>query len=260
MNVLIMTDIEGVTNVDTFECLQDKSSAEYRTACEQLMLDTNAAIAGFYDAGAKQVYVYDGHAQGKNFIKEMLDPRAIQLYRDNWHDYVSGGKVDVYAEVGLHAMAGTQNAFLEHTQSSIKWFDYKINGKSCGELVQGAAYVGNYGIPMVFVSGDVAACEEAKKFIPEISTAVVKKAIGRNKALSNSEEEARKLIYKKAKTSLSLADKITPYKISLPAEITVTYQRTDYCDEIADKYERVDSRTLKKTIDEIIDYSSLTIY
>ena len=260
MNVLIMTDIEGITRVDTFECLQDKASAHYRKACEELMLDTNAAIAGYYDAGATQVYVYDGHSQGKNFIKEMLDPRAIQLYHDNWHDYVSGGKIDVYAEVGLHAMAGTQDAFLEHTQSSVKWFDYKINGKSCGELAQGAAYVGNYGIPMVFVSGDVAACEEAKKFIPGISTAVVKKAIGRNKAVSIQAQEARKLIYEKTKTSLSLADKITPYKISLPAEITVTFQRTDYCEALADKYERVDSRTLKKTISKIIDYSSLTLY
>ena len=258
MNVLIMTDIEGITNVDTFECLQNKSSDEYRKACEELMLDTNAAIDGFYAAGATQVYVFDGHAQGKNFIKEMLDSRAIQLYSDNWHEYVSGGKIDVYAEVGLHAMAGTQNAFLEHTQSSLKWFDYQINDVSCGELVQGAAYVGAYGIPMVFVSGDVAACEEAKRFIPQISTAVVKTAIGRNRATSLPTEKARNLIYEKSKSSLELARVIEPYKISLPAKISVTFQRTDYCDEMADKYERVDSRTVVKIIDEITTYRSFT--
>ena len=257
MNVLIMTDIEGITNVDTFECLQDKAGTEYRKACEELMLDTNAAIQGFFDAGAAQVYVFDGHAQGKNFIKEMLDPRALQLYPSNWHEYVSGGKIDAYAEVGLHAMAGTQDAFLEHTQSSKKIFDYKINGISCGELIQGAAYVGAYGIPMIFISGDVAACNEAEMFIPQIATAAVKRALGRNKSVSMSTSEARKLIYEQSKHSLSLVNKIEPYKIYLPAEITVTFQRTDYCDELATKYERVDSRTIKKNIDRIENYYSL---
>lgn len=257
MNVLLMTDIEGITGVDTYESLQDKSSADYRRACEELMRDTNAAIAGFYDAGAEQVYVYDGHSKGANFIKEMLDPRAIQLYYDNWHDYVSAGKIDVYAEVGLHAMAGAQDAFLEHTQSSVRWFDYKINGTSCGELIQGAAYVGAYEIPMIFVSGDVAACEEAEAFIPGIATAVVKKALCRNRAKSLPTDEARRLIYKKAKESLTLVNKIKPYKISLPAEITVTLQRTDYCEDLATKYERINSRTVKKTIDKITTYSSL---
>lgn len=259
MNILIMTDIEGITNVDTFESLQDKSSAEYHRACEELMLDTNAAIAGYYDAGVDQVYVYDGHSKGTNFIKEMLDPRAIQLYSHNWHEYVSGGKIHAFAEVGLHAMAGTQNAFLEHTQSSIKWFDYRINGVSCGELIQGAAYVGAYGIPMIFVSGDVAACNEAKSFIPGIATAVVKTAHGRNKATSLETDKARKLIYEKAKDSLQLTKTIKPYKIDLPAEIAVTFQRTDYCEEYADKYERIDSRTVRKTIDKITDFFSLVL-
>lgn len=254
-----MTDIEGITNVDTLECLQDKSSEDYRKACEELMLDTNAAVKGFYDAGATQVYVFDGHAQGKNFIKDLLDPRAIQLYSDNWHEYVSGGKIDAFAEVGLHAMAGTQDAFLEHTQSSLKWFDYQINDVSCGELVQGAAYVGAYGIPLVFVSGDVAACEEAKRFIPQISTAIVKVANGRNKATSLPTKEARDLIYEMAKSSLLLAKVISPYKISLPAKISVAFQRTDYCDEFSNKYKRVGSRTVTKTIDEITTFYSLTL-
>ena len=67
------------------------------------------------------------------------------------------------------------------------------------------------------------------------------------------------MIYEKAKESVSLINKIAPYKISLPAEIQVTFQRTDYCEALCDKYERVDSRTLKKTINEITNYSSLTL-
>lgn len=259
MKILLMTDIEGITNVDTYEMMQRDCGEGYVKSCTELMLDTNAAIEGFYAAGAEKVYVYDGHAKGTNFIKAMLDPRAEQVYSHNWHELVSGGEIDAYAEVGLHAMAGTENAFLEHTQNSKTWFDYKINGRSCGELIQGAAYVGSYGIPMIFVSGDDAACKEAQTFIPGIATAVVKHPNGRNKAVSLPSDIARNLIRKTACESVKLIEKIEPYKISLPAEITVTFQRTDYCDDSAHKYERIDSRTVRKTVNEIVDFSSLII-
>ena len=257
MKILLMTDIEGITNVDSFEMMQMTAGADYVRSCTELMLDVNAAIAGFYDAGVEKVYVYDGHAKGTNFIKEMLDKRAEQVYRHNWHDLVTSGEISAFAEVGLHAMAGAENAFLEHTQSSKTWFDYKINGISCGELIQGAAYVGNYGIPMIFISGDEAACKEASEFIPGIVTANVKKANGRNKAISLPADEARKLIREKSKESIAKINAIKPYKIDLPATIEVTFQRTDYCDDAAKNNERIGSRTIKKVITEITDFMSL---
>ena len=259
MKILLMTDIEGITNVDSYEMIQRDSGEGYVRSCTELMLDTNAAIEGFYAAGAEKVYVYDGHAKGTNFIKELLDPRAEQVYSHNLHELVTSGEISAYAEVGLHAMAGAENAFLEHTQSSKTWFDYKINGKSCGELIQGAAYVGAYGIPMIFVSGDEAACDEAKAFIEGIVTATVKHAKCRNTAKSLPSDTARNLIREKAFESVKLISDIKPYRISLPAEITVTFQRTDYCDAVAQKYERVNSRTVKKNIERIVDYSSLVL-
>jgi len=260
MNILLMTDIEGITGVDYEYMVHSDAGEAYTKACELLMKDTNAAIKGFIDGGAEKVYVYDGHGRGNNFIKELLDPRATQLYRDNWHDYVSEGKIDAYAEVGIHAMAGTHMGFLEHTQSSKTWFDYQINGRSCGEIIQGAAYVGAYGIPMIFASGDEAACDEAKEFFgDDFPFATVKHALSRNEAVSLPENEAHELIYKTAKNSLGLIGKLKPYKIELPAEVRVTFQRTDYSEAAAKKYERVDSRTVLKRVDKIVDYMSLLL-
>lgn len=259
MKILLMTDIEGVTNLDDYEMVRTNSGDGYIKACHELMEDVNAAIRGFYDAGVETVYVYDGHHKGTNFIKEMLDSRAIQLYWDNWHEYVTSGQIDAYAEVGLHAMAGAENAFLEHTQNSKEWFDYKINGVSCGEFIQGAAYVGKYDIPFIFVSGDGAACKEAESFVEGIETAVVKNAASRNTAISLPTEVARQRIYEGAKKSVALIDKIKPYKVSLPAVVEVTFQRTDYCDEAAKKYERIGSRTVRKFVPDIVDYMSLLL-
>ncbi|MBE6645393.1 MAG: hypothetical protein E7612_08475 [Ruminococcaceae bacterium] len=258
MKILLMTDIEGITNVDSIDVVPADSEG-YPNSCKELMYDVNAAIDGFYAAGAEKVYVYDGHGKGVNFIKEMLDPRAEQVYSYNWHDIVTSGEIDAYAEVGLHAMAGAENAFLEHTQNSKMWFDYSINGVSCGELIQGAAYVGAYGIPVIFVSGDKAACEEAERFIPGIAAATVKYAHGRNQATSLPSDEARALIRNTAKESVKLIGKIEPYKISLPAEILFTFQRTDYCDKFAEGRERIGSRTIRKVINEIVNYKSLLL-
>ena len=257
MKIIVMTDLEGIAGVDTYEMISSGRNEDYTAACRALMLDVNAAVRGYFDAGADQVYVYDGHGGGKNFIRPMLDERAIQLNNEEFHALVKSGETNAYAEIGLHAMAGTQNAFLEHTQSSKQWFDYQINGISCGEFVQGAAFVGHFGIPFIFVSGDDAACEEARRFVPEIATAVVKHAHGRNAAVSLPREEADRLIYETAKQSVSLISKIKPYKIDLPAEICVTFQRTDYCDSLADRYERIGSRTLRRVTKNIENYSDL---
>ena len=112
---------------------------------------------------------------------------------------------------------------------------------------------------MIFVSGDKAACDEAERFIPNIAVAVVKYAHGRNKAVSLPSDEARELIRNTAKESVKLIGKIDPYKISLPAEVLFTFQRTDYCDKFAEGRERVGSRTIRKIVNEIVTYSSLLL-
>ena len=258
MNILLFTDLEGVTNLNEFDAIKDNRGDGYLKACHELMYDINAAVEGFFQGGADKIYVCDGHYNGRNFIKELLDPRVIQIYGFEWEELVKKGEIDAFAEVGLHAMVGTQDAFDDHTQV-FSWFDYKINGVSVGELIQGAGFVGQYGIPMIFVSGDKALAEEAERFIPGIATAVVKYAKGRNFAESLPSEEAREIIRTKAKDSIKLVDKIKPYKIALPATIELTVTRTDIADFCAKYYERIGPRTVRKVIDKLEHYMDLII-
>jgi len=257
MKIFIMTDLEGITNVNHIDDIFVEE--RYEKARIELMKDVNAAIAGYYDAGAEKVYVYDGHGGGKNFIPELLDERAIQAKAGEWEDIIRSGEIDAYAEVGLHAMAGAINAFLEHTQNSKKWFDYSINGRSCGELIQGAAFVGAFNIPMIYVTGDCAVCEEAKAFLGDIKTVAVKRAVGRNVAVSMDADEARKAIYEGAKESVKLIGKIRPYKLQLPADLRLTLQRTDYAEEFYNtgRLERVSSRTVRRWITKIESYRDM---
>lgn len=258
MNIFIMTDLEGITGVDSIEDVEaEKGSEKNIAASENLMADANAAISGFFDGGATRVYITDGHGNGDNFIPEKLDKRARVLTVAQWSKAVVSGEIDAYAEIGMHAMAGTENAFLDHTQIPLQWFDYRINDRSYGEFGIATVFGGVYGIPSILVSGDAAACDEAKRFAGDIETAVVKHAVGRNKAVSLPANEARERIYRAAKNAVGLVGKITPYRLNLPAEIHLTLQRTDCCESTLERSkdaERVDGRTLRKFVSEIESY------
>lgn len=247
MKVFIMTDLEGVSCAGS-ERLWDKSDSEYKFACERLMADLNAAIRASFDAGADAVSVYDGHGGGGNFIGELLDPRAKHV-TDYSPTVFEACKA--FVVIGGHAKAGTVNAFLDHTQSSKNWFEYTVNGIPYGELAQDAAYCGAYGIPVVALSGDKAACDEAAELIPGIECAAVKKAAARYHADCLPADEAEKMIYEAVLRGVRNASVIKPFTYTLPAEICVTYVYTNICEDVLKwnkAVTRIDGRTVSKTI------------
>ena len=255
MNVFIDTDLEGISGITNITQVMDTEADTYRFSLERLMLDVNAAIAGAFDGGADAVYVNDGHGTGVNFIDEMLDPRAVKTKKMDF------AKIDAVFQVGVHAMAGTLNAFLDHTQSSLAWHDYIVNGRKCGEIAQCAIYAGAYDIPCVMVSGDEAACVEAKQFLGDIEVAVVKYAVGRNTAKSIDLDEALSKIYNAAKNGMSLIGKIKPYKPLMPMEVVLELNRSDYCDMKMNSpnVERLDARTVRKIVHEINSFHDILI-
>lgn len=145
-------------------------------------------------------------------------------------------------------MAGTLNGFLDHTQSSIEWHDYSVNGRRMGELAQWAIVAGHFGVPMLMVSGDEAACVEARQFFSPLETAIVKRGVGRNRAELVPSDEARARIREAARRAISLAGQARPFRPTLPMEIILEYNRSDICDSVAHApgVERLDARTVRK--------------
>ena len=235
-------------------------SEKYQQACHLLMGDTNAAVDGAFSAGATEVVVIDGHGGGRNFVKEELDPRAIQMPAAEF----TPGKFafrqyDALMCVGCHAMAGTEQAFLDHTQSSLAWFDYQVGGVSYGEIGQQAIWAGSIGVPLVMVSGDEKACEEAKALIPNVTVAPVKTAKCRNTASCYPLDEARKRIFDAAAEGVRRCKEIEPITVSLPTTVRITFTRNDYCDAVVQNSAVAvrNGRTLTKTLHEINSYLEL---
>ena len=253
MRIFIETDLEGISGISSIDEIERRDPH----GLERLMADLNAAVSGVFDAGADEVYVTDGHGGGNNFIHELLDKRARQVSASA--DDLVG--CDAAFIIGAHAIAGSENAFLDHTQSSVAWHNYYINGCRHGEMGQLAAYAGAFGIPLVMVSGDLAACAEARALFGDVETAVVKYANGRNRARCIPVAEAERLIHDAAYRAVADLPhgRVKPYRVSLPARVVVEYNRSDYCDNAmkSGRLERLDARTIQKTVNQISCYADL---
>ncbi len=249
MKIFICTDAEGISCLGKKELITE-NTMQMRT---RLMADVNAAIRGAFDGGADMVEVIDGHSGGKNFLPGELDERAVQITAGDL-DHLDA---DAVFMVGTHAMSGTANAFYDHTQCSVTWHDYFLNGRRGGEMLQLAAWAGAYGVPLVMVSGDLAACAEARAFFGGIRTACVKYGIDHDNAECLPAQEAEQLIYQAAKDAVGIIPKIRPYRINLPAEIVVEFNRTDQCTAILrgkPELEQLDGRTLRKVSPVVKEY------
>lgn len=259
MKIYIVTDIEGISGVVTFaDTGRDTNMAGSRYEVARLLLteDVNAAVQGAIDGGATDIIVNDGHDGGSNFVMENLHPGA-KYFTGSGRVFVLDGldeSTDAVMLVGYHARSGTQKAVLDHTQSSKTWRRYYINGIELGEIGQMAVMAGHFNVPVICVTGDLAATLEAKALLGDIETAAVKEGRARQAAICLAPAKARELIRAAAKRSLGKIGKIKPYKIKIPAEIKLECTTTD----VADGYEargaeRLDAFTVRRMVPSALD-------
>jgi len=197
MKIMVMTDLEGVSGVVSFEDQANATGKYYEQAKKLLTAEVNAAIDAMVDEKVSDIVVMDGHGAG-GICFEDLHPAGKLFHGRPWgfkafqQNYL--GSFDATIMIGQHAMAGVVNGNLNHTQCSTSIEYYKLNGKPIGEIAQWALCAGAYNVPMIFLSGDEAAVIEARELIPEICTATVKTGISRTSAISCSIIESHRRI------------------------------------------------------------------
>lgn len=260
MRVLMMTDMEGVAGVVSFEPQSYPDGKHHEAGKRLVTAEVNAAIDGLFEAGATDILVIDGHGPGA-IVFEMLDERVRLIHgrplpptsrwADLWRDF------DVCVMIGQHAMAGVADGNQNHTQASRAVDFYRLNGQPIGEIAQFALHQGALGCPMIFLSGDDAACREAEALIPGVTTASVKQGLGRNAAISRSAVEARRRIHQGAADALRRHQRspVAPLTWAPPYELEIRYFHTDQADASAARAgaERIDSQTVRFTSDNVLD-------
>lgn len=227
IKIYINTDLEGISGVFKFAQTREKDTPLNIQACEYFMGDLEAVIRGLRDGGATEIVVLDGHGtqaviphlmeSGAKYITGKPRPGAGNLSELD-------GSFAGMVMIGFHAMMGTPDGVLNHTQSSKTENRYWYNGVESGELVQNAAIAGYYGVPVIMVSGDEATCREARQFFGnEVITVPVKKGLSREAALLFPFEETRKALYDGARKAIAAIPKCKPYFLKLPIEAKKQY-------------------------------------
>lgn len=217
MNIYIMVDMEGISGITNPEQVSTMDGKYYSEGRRYMTWDVNACVEGCKAAGVDKIIVRDAHSGGKNLIWEELSPNAEYIVGNTRDKRMPGiEECDGVILLGYHAMAGTPGAVLEHTMSSKSWQNFWINGMLAGELAIDAGIAGDYNKPVIMVSGDDKVCEEAKRLIPDVVTAEVKKGINLTGARMLSKESAHKLIFEKTKEAVGKLVSIKPYKVEAP--------------------------------------------
>jgi D-amino peptidase len=183
MHVLISADMEGATGVTWPEDVEP-GSARWEYFRHLLTADVNAAVAGFFSAGATEVTVNEAHASMRNLVLGELDERAAALIGRNKPFGMMQGidaGADAVAFVGYHAGAGRPGV-LAHTYLGSTIVSVRINGRPASEGAMNAALAAEFGVPVVLVTGDDATCADARDWAPGAELVPVKYCVDRYSA------------------------------------------------------------------------------
>jgi D-amino peptidase len=222
LKIYVNTDLEGISGVFNFKQTREKGSPENLLACEYFMGDLDAVIQGLRDGGATEVVVLDGHGN-QAVIPHLIVPGATYITGTPRPGAGNLSLLDstfsAMVMVGFHAMNGTPDGVLCHTQSSKTENKYWYNDVESGELVQNAVIAGYYGVPLVMVTGDVATCREATHFFGDkIVTVATKRGLAREAAELYPFEETRQALYEGAKKAISIISQCKPYTLQFPVK------------------------------------------
>jgi D-amino peptidase len=226
IKIFIETDLEGVSGVYKFSQTREKDTPLNIQACEYFMGDLAAVIRGLRDGGAKEIVVIDGHGT-QAILPHMMEPGAKYVTGSPRPDNNRWSLDKSYSGIvmfGFHAMNGTPDGVLCHTQSSMSENKYWYNGVESGELAQTALIAGYFGVPPILVTGDEATCREATKFFGTgVVTVATKQGLAREAAVLYPFEETRKALYEGAKRAVAAIPKCKPYIIETPIKAKMTY-------------------------------------
>lgn len=178
--IFISADIEGTAGIDTWD-ETELGEGKYAYFAQQMTREVCAAVEGAELCGYEAT-VKDAHDSARN-LDPMGLPKSARLIRGWIRDLwcMMGGldrePYDAVAFTGYHSDAMSVGNPLSHTMTTSVQ-KVMINGAYASEFTINAYMAAYLGIPIVFLSGDEALCEAAKKLVPGIRTVASKTGIG----------------------------------------------------------------------------------
>jgi len=176
---MIRADIEGVSGVVSYD-QAEPGKPEYAYGQRMFMADLLACVEGLLAGGADDVVIYDEHYCGRNIEMDKLPSQVSAIcgkppYKADW----PGGLDPSFSGailLGFHSKFGTPGGLLHHSYE-LDIRDLRLNDVSVGEIGMEAAIAGDWGVPVLLVTGDSAGVAEAEALLPGVRTVTVKDSL-----------------------------------------------------------------------------------
>jgi len=251
MRIFISVDIEGISGVTT-AAETHPGGHDYELARRWMTAETNAAIAAAFEGGATQVLVNDSHGSMNNLLLDELDPRAevirgwlkplgmMQGIEQGW---------DAAFFVGYHAAAGDGDGILAHTINGASFHAVRLNGRPVSEAELNAAVAGEFGVPVVLVTGDARLEPAVRTLLDPVEFVAVKTGMARETAQLVHPTRGRQLVHDGARAAMRLVGTALPVRLPGPYRIELEYRSTDLATlaSFVPTVARLDGRTVSFT-------------
>jgi D-amino peptidase len=261
VKVFIISDMEGVAGIVKWAQTDGTNGGiAFQEGRVLYTEEINAAVRGAKAAGATEIVVMDCHGAGgewtfNSLVPDKLDPDCEYVVQSEWTEYTEFLQqgCDAALFVAMHAKSGTPDGVMSHTVSGQAWRNLSFNGVTVGETGINAALCGQWGCPVLLVTGDSATCKEATELLGAgVTTVAVKNGLGRFSARQLTPLKARGLIEGGAKQSLKDLSAVKPYVPGRPVEIRIEFTTPDRLVEYRNRrgVEQVDALTLASRADD----------
>jgi len=249
LKIYISADMEGLAGVVTAAQL-GPGEFEYERFREFMTAEVNAAIDAARAAGATEILVSDSHGNGQNLLIEKM-PDDVMIVRSWPRELGMMDGIDASFDgvifIGYHASTSNTRGVRAHTMSSANVTDLRLNGTSMSEGSLNAAIAGQFGVPVIMISGDDVAVAETQVIVGDMEGAVVKWARGFHSAKTLTPQAAREVIRTRAASAVSRIDEFEPYVLDTPIEVELSlkhYQPVELLTYLPN-VEQVNSHTIR---------------
>jgi D-amino peptidase len=205
LKLFISSDIEGTCGITHWdETDYNRGGRWYDYFRAQMTREVAAACRGAREGGAESIHVRDAHDSARNIIPMEL-PTGVTICRGWARSPLCmaeglNGDFDALALTGYHSPAHGDGSPLSHTMNT-SLDEIKINGKRASEFTIVSYTAALFSIPVIFLSGDEAICEQAASFIPGITTAAVSRGLA-NSSTSLHPEDALQMIRERTREAV----------------------------------------------------------
>jgi D-amino peptidase len=261
LKVYISVDMEGVAGVVTADQL-NPAGFEYERFRHFMTDEALAAVRAAKQAGASEIVVSDSHANGENLLIELF-PKDVKIVR-SWprHGAMMAGLDKSFSAalfIGYHASTSNPKGVRAHTISSAHFTRVAINGNAVTEAEFNAAYAGEFGVPIVFASGDDAAIAEIKARLGDMDTVTTKTSLGFHSAETLTPAASCERIFAGVLAALVHREHRHPYNVTHPVTLDLTFKSYMPAEVLSylRSVERLDAHTIRlvgRDMQEVADF------